>query len=100
MTSSFSKKVLIEQDELNRRKLRQLREHSPELLAMVRFLNNIRDIKSNKNLTAEKRLHLIFSLQIQITKLKKEMGLLNGAMQFEVSLSRHHWRLGLCRLRS
>ena len=75
MTSSFSKKVLIEQDELDRLQQRQLREHSPELQAMVRLLNNMRDITANKKLTAEEQLNSISGLQIQFDKLKKETGL-------------------------
>ena len=64
MTSSFSKKVLIEQAELDRLKQRQLREHSPKLQAMVRILNNMRDITANKKLIAKEWLNLISGLQI------------------------------------
>ena len=53
MTNSFSKNVCIEQTELDRRQQRQVREHSPELQAMVRFSNNMRDITANKKLTAD-----------------------------------------------
>ena len=45
--SNFSKKVLIEQAELYRLQQRQLREHLPELQAIVRLLNNIMDITAN-----------------------------------------------------
>ena len=76
LTSSYSKKVLIEQAELDRLQQRQLREHSPKLQAMVCILNNMRDIKK---FTAEERLNSISGLQIQFDKLKKEAGLLNGA---------------------
>ena len=86
MTSSFSKKVLIEQAELDRLQQRQLREHSSELQAMVRLLNNIRDITANKKLTAEKQLNSISGLQIQFDKLKKETGLLSGTMPSQVAL--------------
>ena len=65
MTSSFSKKVLIEQAELDRLQQRQLRENSPELQALVRHLNNIKDIMANKKLTAEEWLNSISGLQIQ-----------------------------------
>ena len=70
--SSFSKKVLIEQAELDRLQQRQLREYSPELQAMVRLLNNMMDITANKKLNAEERLNSISGLQIQFDKLKKE----------------------------
>ena len=41
MTSSFPKNVLIEKAELDRLQQRQLREHSPEVHAIMRFLNNM-----------------------------------------------------------
>ena len=64
MTSSFSKKVLIEQGELDRRQQRQLRDYSPEFQSMARVHNHIRDIMSRKNLSAEERLNLISGEQI------------------------------------
>ena len=77
---SVSKKVLIEQAELDRLQQRQLREYSPELQAMVRLLNNMMDITANMKLNAEERLNSISGLQIQFDKLKKETGLLSGAI--------------------
>ena len=53
MTYIFSKKDLIEQDELDCFQQRQLREHSPEIQAIVRLLNNMKDIKANNKLIAE-----------------------------------------------
>ena len=83
--SSFTKKVLIEQAELDRLQQRQLREYSPELQAMVRLLNNMRDITANKKLNAAKCLNSISGLQIQFDKLKKDTGLLSGAIQPQVA---------------
>ena len=84
--SSFSKQnVFIEQAELDRLQQRQLREYSPELQAMVRLLNNMMDITANKKLNAAERLNSISGLQIQCDKLKKETGLLNGAIQPQVA---------------
>ena len=80
MTSSFSKKVLIEQGELDRLQQRQLRDYSPELQSMARLQNHIRDIMSRKNLSAEERLNLISCEQIQFDKLKKETGVLSGTL--------------------
>ena len=80
MTRIFSKKVLIEQAELNRLQQRQIREHSPELQAMARLLNNMRDIMANRKLTAEERLNSISDMQIRFDKLKKETGVLSGAL--------------------
>ena len=71
--SSFSKNVLIKQVELDRLQQRQLCEHLSELQAMVRLLNNMRDITGSKKLTAGKRLHLILGLKIQFDKLKKKL---------------------------
>ena len=73
LTSSFSKKVLIEQAELDRLRQRQLREHLPELLALVRLINNIRNITANKKLTAEEQLNSISGLLIQLDKLKLDI---------------------------
>ena len=67
--------VLIEQAELDRFQQRQLREHSAELQAIMRLVNNMRNISANKKLTAEERLDSISCLQIQFDKLKKETGL-------------------------
>ena len=82
--SSFSKKVLIEQAELDLVQPQQLREYSPELQAIVRLLNNMRDFTANKKLNAEERLNSISGLQIQFDKLKKDTGLLRGAIQPQV----------------
>ena len=83
--SSFSIRVLIEQAELDRLQQRQLREYSPELQAMVRFLNNMMDITANKKLNSEERSYWISGLQIQFDNLKKETGLLSGAIQPQVA---------------
>ena len=77
---------MIEQAELDRLQQRQLREHSPKLQAMVRLLNNIRDITANKTLTAKKRLNSISGLQIQFDKLKEDTGLLSGAIPPKIAL--------------
>ena len=80
MTSNFYKKILIEQAELDRLQHRQLREYLPELRAMARLQNQIRDIMARKKLSAEERLNLISDLQIRFDKLKKETGVLSGAL--------------------
>ena len=53
---------------------------------MVRVLTNMRDIKANKKLTAEKWLKSISGLQIQFDKLKKETGVLSDAIPPHVAL--------------
>ena len=52
---------------------------------MVRLLNNMMDITANNKLTAEIRLNSISGLQIQFDKLKKETGLVSGAILFQVA---------------
>ena len=86
MTSSFSKKVLIEQAELDRLQQHQLREHSPKLQLMVPLLINIRDITANKKLTTAEQFNSISGLQIQFDQLKKETGLFLVTMPPQVAL--------------
>ena len=76
---------MIEQAELDRLQQRQLREYSRELQSMVRFLYSMMDITAKKKLNAEERLNSISGLQIQFDKLKKETGLLSGAIQRQVA---------------
>ena len=64
MTSSLFKKVMIEQAELDHSQQCQLHEHSPELQAMVRLLNNMSNITVKKKLIAAKLLNSISGLQI------------------------------------
>ena len=52
---------------------------------MVRTLNNMMDITANKKLNAVEQLNSIFCLQIQFYKLKKDTGLLSGAIQPQVA---------------
>ena len=80
MTSSFFKKVLIKQADLDRLQQRQLRAHSPELQAIMRLLSNMRDITANKKIIKEKQLNSVSGLQIQFDKLENETGLLSGAI--------------------
>ena len=72
--------MLIEQAELDRHQQRQILEHSPELQAMARMLNNMRDIMANRKLTAKERLNSISYMHIRFEKLMKETGVLSGAL--------------------
>ena len=47
------RKFLIEQAELERLQQRQLRDYSPELQAMVRLQNQIRDVMASNKLSAK-----------------------------------------------
>ena len=74
MTNQFTKKVQIEQAELDRLQQQQLRDYSQEPQAMGRLLNDIRDIMASKKLFGEEKINMISRLQIQFDKLKKETG--------------------------
>ena len=73
MTNSFTKKILIEQAELDRLQQRQLRDYSPELQAIGCLLNDIRDIMASKNLSAEERMNMMSGLQFRFNKLKTKL---------------------------
>ena len=73
-------KILIKQAKLDYLQQRQLCDFSPELQVMGRLLNDIRDIMARTNLSAEKRMNMIFSLQIRFDKLKRETKVLSGAL--------------------
>ena len=47
---------------------------------MARLLTHMRDSMANNKLTAEKRLNSISDMQIRFDKLKKETGVLSGAL--------------------
>ena len=53
---------------------------------MVRLLNNMRNIVANKKLTREEQLNLISKLQIHFDKIKKNTGILSGAIPPQVAL--------------
>ena len=89
LRSCVSKKVLIEQAELDCLQQRQLQEYSLELQTMVRLLKNFIEITANNKLNAEKRLNSICGLQIQVDKLRNETGLLSGAIQPQVAHEPH-----------
>ena len=80
MTNSFTKKIHIEQAELGRYQQRQLRDYSLKLQALGRLLNDIRNIMARKKLSAAKRMNMISCLQSRFDKLKKETGVLSGAL--------------------
>ena len=62
MTNSFTKKILIEQAELDRLQQRQLRDYSPKLQVFDRLLNDIRDIMASKKLSAKEQMNMISGL--------------------------------------
>ena len=61
--SSFSKKILIDQAELDRLQQRQIREYSPELQSMTEIGNNISNVLADKSLSAEEKLSLLSTYQ-------------------------------------
>ena len=80
MTNNFTKKILIEQAELDRLQQCQLRDYSPKLQVISCLLNDIRDIITRKKIFAEERMNMITGLQIFSDKLKKETGVLSGCL--------------------
>ena len=61
----FSKKVLIEQAEVDQLQQRQIRELSSDLHAMARLQKIMRDFMANKILTAEERYNSISDIYIR-----------------------------------
>ena len=53
---------------------------------MGRLLNIIRDILERKILTADERMNMISCLQFRFDKLKKETGVLSGALPAEMGI--------------
>ena len=78
--SSFTRKVLVEEDELNRLQQRQLREYSPELQSMVELRNNITDVLDNKSMSTAEKLNLFGTYQARFNKLKKDTGILTSSV--------------------
>ena len=78
--SSFTRKVLVEEDELNRLQQRQLREYSPELQSMVELRNNITDVLDNKSMSTAEKLNLFGTYQARFNKLKKDTGILSSSV--------------------
>ena len=72
--SSFVKKVLVEQAELERLQQRQLREYSPEIAAMTRLQNNIADVLACMGLSPEDKLSLLTNYQGRFKNLQSEKG--------------------------
>ena len=87
MTKSFTKKILIKQAVLDRLQQRQFCDNSPELQAMGRLLNNIRDIIASKKLSAEERMNMISGLQIRFDNLNIGTGVLSGALPIQAGFA-------------
>ena len=79
MSDRVTKKVLIEQAELDRLQQRQLRDYSPELHSLARVHSQIGQVLGRKNLSAEQKLNLLTSYQTRFDKLQKETGALSGS---------------------
>ena len=61
--SSFVKKVLVEQAELDRIQQRQLKEYSPELHSLARLQTHMAETLARKDLSTEQKLQLLCSYQ-------------------------------------
>ena len=76
--SSFIKKVLVEQGELDRMQQRQLKDYSPELSALARLRTQMAETFSRKDLSDEQKLQLIYSYQSRFDKLQRDTGVLTS----------------------
>ena len=74
--SRFSKRVLIDQAELDRLRARQLREYSPEIQTMARLQDQIINILDREDLTAEEKLSMISSSDSRFSKLRGQTQIL------------------------
>ena len=77
--SSFIKKVLVEQGELDRMHQRQIKEYSPELHALARLHTQIAETLDRKDLGHEQKLQIIGSFQSRFDKLQRDTGVLSSA---------------------
>ena len=67
--SSFVKKVLVEQAELDRMQQRQIKEYSQELYSLARLQTYMAEIIARKDLNTEQKLNLQSSYQNRFDKL-------------------------------
>ena len=78
--SSFIKKVLIDEAELERLQQRQLREYSPELGSMARYQAQMKEVMARSDLTAAEKLSILSGLQRRFDKIKRDVGVLSSSV--------------------
>ena len=76
--SSFVKKVLVDQAELDRMQQRQIKDYSPELHSLARLQTLIAETLARKDIPDEKKLELLYSYQSRFDKLQRETGVLSS----------------------
>ena len=76
--SSFVKKVLVEQAELDRMQQRQLKEYSPELHSLAWLQTHMAETLARKDLSTEQKLQLLSSYQSHFDKLQRDTGVLSS----------------------
>lgn len=69
--SRFTKKLILEQAEVDRLRQRQLNDYSPELHTLVRLQDQIINILGREDLSAEEKLSLISSTDSRFSNLKR-----------------------------
>ena len=74
--SSFVKKVLVDQAELDRMQQRQIKDYSPELHSLARLQTLIAETLARKDIPDEKKLELLYSYQSRFDKLQRDTGAL------------------------
>ena len=76
--SSFIKKVLVKQGELDGMQQRQLKNYSPELSALARLRTQMAETLLRKDLSNDQKLQLIYSYQSRFDKLQHDTGVLTS----------------------
>ena len=76
--SRATKRVLIEQAELDRLQQRQLRDYSPELHSMAALHRQTMDVLSRKDLDEGGKLSLLSSIDARFNQLKRETNTLGS----------------------
>jgi len=77
--TSFVKKVLVEQAELNRMQQRQLKDYSPELHSLANLHTMIAQTLARKDLSSGEKLSLLNTYQGRFDKLQRDTGAAQSA---------------------
>ena len=74
--SSFVKKVLVEQAELDSMQQRQLKKYSPRLHSLFLLQTHMGKKLAREDLSNEQKLQLLSNYQSQFNKLERDTGVL------------------------
>ena len=76
--SSYIKKVLIDEGELDRLQQRQLRDYSPELQSLANLQTQMAKVLARKDLSPQDKLSMLSGQQSRFDKIRKDIGVLSG----------------------